>query len=92
DIKGEIYITNSSQLGGATIDASSLLLKGDGTLFITCPIHSDDRKGLCANNYNHTNNSTTDALADDGYKVTLKSTTNNNDGTYTWEYTVEPEQ
>ncbi|MBP5777156.1 MAG: hypothetical protein J6W56_06345 [Prevotella sp.] len=72
-----------------------LKLSGNGTLTVTS--NTTDRVGIYANNnYNITNNNnavtdgTADvsALAATGSTVTRSAVTNNNNGTYTWTYTV----
>lgn len=67
----------------------TLKISGNGTLTVTAT--AVDRKGLYADsNYTNNNNSDPSVLAADGYTVTISDMTNNGDGTYTWTYTVKP--
>ena len=62
-------------------------ISGNGTLTVTAK--KDNRYGLFATNYNEGgNNSNANVLAAEGYTVTRSARTDNNDGTYTWTYTV----
>jgi hypothetical protein len=81
-----IVCKNSSQCIAAKV---SLRISGNGTLSVTA--NDATYKGLFGrNNYNDSNNSTTDRLADydTGETVVLKSKTHNGDGTWTFTYEV----
>jgi hypothetical protein len=76
---------------------SSIKFQGNGTLTITSS--NADCCGISSSNYTTGNNShaTTDAevdvtslLAADGYTVKRSARIDNADGTYTWKYTVKP--
>ena len=67
--------------------SGNLKISGNGTLTVTAK--KDNRYGLFATNYNEGgNNSNANVLAAEGYTVTRSARTDNNDGTYTWTYTV----
>jgi hypothetical protein len=69
---------------------NTLKLSGNGTLTVTAK--SPSRYGIYASNYNNDNNSDASVLAATGYTVIRSDRTNNADGTYTWTYTVAPNQ
>ena len=69
---------------------NTLKLSGNGTLTVTA--ESPSRYGIYASNYNDDNNSDASVLAATGYTVIRSDRTNNADGTYTWTYTVAPNQ
>lgn len=87
-ISGENTITCKKR-SQAIFVAGTLKISGNGTLTVTA--NSVNRRGLYAeSNYNDDNNSDLSVLAADGYTVTISDMTNNGDGTYTWTYTVQP--
>lgn len=65
-----------------------LKLSGYGTLTVTS--NDADGYGIADSNYNPHDPADPNALAADGYTVTLSATSDNGDGTYTWTYTVYP--
>lgn len=77
--------------------SQNLKLQGNGTLTVTS--NNASSCGLYGgNNYNSSNNSyaittvldVSTQLAADGYRVVRSARTDNQDGTYTWTYTVAP--
>ena len=88
DINGTNSITTKNNNYSIYADGT-LKLMGNGTLTVTAKIY--DHYGLYADmNYKSGNNSDATVLAAPGYAVTRSATTNNQDGTYTWTYTVTP--
>ena len=61
---------------------------GNGTLTVTCG--NTAFYGLHSYNYQIDSNTDASVLAADGYTVTRSDMTDNGDGTYTWTYTVAP--
>lgn len=71
--------------------SGTLKLSGSGTLTVT--VSYATRYGLYAtSNYNDDNNSDASVLAATGYTVSRSARTDNGDGTYTWTYTVAPQE
>ena len=71
------------------VDSYNVLkLSGYGTLTVTS--NDADGYGIAGSNYNPHESADHNALAADGYTVTISSRTDNPDGTYTWTYTVKP--
>lgn len=87
-ISGTNAITCKSSFQAIFVDGT-LKISGNGTLTVTAT--AVNRKGLYAeSNYTNNNNSDPSVLAAEGYTVTISDMTNNGDGTYTWTYTVKP--
>ena len=87
-ISGVNTITCKKSSQAIFVDGT-LKISGNGTLTVTA--NSDTRKGLYAeSNYKTNNNSDPGVLAANGYTVTISDKTQNGDGTYTWKYTVKP--
>ena len=97
----EVNDTNTINCKGSfqAVEASyggTLKFKGNGTLTVTTQYSA--RCGLYSNNYKENNNAYTNIseadvssqLAAPGYTVTRSAVINNDDGTYTWTYTVAP--
>lgn len=70
----------------AIYSKGDLKLSGNGTLTVTA--NATSYYGLIGSNYKNGSNSDASVLAADGYTVTRSDVTNNQDGTYTWTYTV----
>ena len=90
-VNGDNSITcpNHTACIGARNSDAILKLSGNGTLTVTA--NDADYYGLSADsNYNISNNSDASVLAATGYTVTRSARTDNADGTYTWTYTVAP--
>lgn len=88
DISGTNTITCKTE-NQAISSNGTLKLMGNGTLTVTA--NTSSRYGLYASsNYKIGNNSDPSVLAAPGYAVTRSATTDNQDGTYTWTYTVAP--
>ena len=88
DISGTNTITCRNHYQAVSVDGT-LKLSGSGTLTVTAK--DANRYGIYANsNYKDSNNSDASVLAATGYTVTRSDVTNNGDGTYTWTYTVTP--
>ena len=88
DINGTNSITTKNHFCSIYADGT-LKLMGNGTLTVTA--NESDLYGLYAyTNYKSGNNSDPSVLAADGYTVTRSATADNDDGTYTWTYTVRP--
>ena len=88
DISGTNTITCKNYDQAITVNGT-LKLKGNGTLTVTA--NASSRYGLYASsNYENSNNSDASVLAANGFTVTRSDMTNNQDGTYTWTYTVMP--
>jgi hypothetical protein len=88
DISGTNTITCKTE-NQAISSNGTLKLKGNGTLTVTA--NTSSRYGLYASsNYKIGNNSDPSVLAAPGYAVTRSDMTDNQDGTYTWTYTVVP--
>ena len=88
DISGANTITCKKE-NQAIFSEGTLKLKGNGTLTVTAKTF--DLYGLYSEtNYKSGNNSDASVLAAPGYAVTRSATTDNDDGTYTWTYTVTP--
>lgn len=88
DIQGEntITCTNHDQ---AVYSGGNLKLKGTGTLTVT--VNGQNEIGLHGRkNYKYVygEEKNVSDLAADGYTVSVSEMTDNNDGTYTWTYTV----
>lgn len=89
DISGANTITCKEKNQAIQVNGM-LKLSGNGTLTVTA--NASSRYGLYASsNYKIGNNSDASVLAADGYTVTRSDMTENQDGTYTWTYTVAPE-
>ena len=89
DISGANTITCKTA-DQAISSEGTLKLMGNGTLTVTAKAY--DLCGLYADlNYKSGNNSDPSVLAAPGYTVTRSATTENQDGTYTWTYTVAPQ-
>jgi hypothetical protein len=84
-LDGTNSITTHS--GQAISTTGMLKLSGNGSLTVT--VTDLDFYGLRGSNYNDTNHTDASVLAADGYTVTRSAVTDNNDGTYTFTYTVE---
>lgn len=90
DISGTNSITCKEKNQAIQVNGT-LKLKGNGTLTVTA--NASNRYGLYASsNYENGNNSDASVLAAPGYTVTRSAKTDNPDGTYTWTYTVTPNQ
>ena len=88
DISGTNTIT-CKKADQAISSEGTLKLMGNGTLTVTA--NTSDYYGLYAKtNYQDGNNSDASVLAAPGYAVTRSDMTDNQDGTYTWTYTVTP--
>lgn len=88
DISGANSITCKEKAQAIQVNGT-LKLSGNGTLTVTA--NDISRYGLYASsNYKNGNNSDASVLAAPGYAVTRSATTDNQDGTYTWTYTVTP--
>ena len=88
DIQGEntITCTNHDQ---AVCSGENLKLKGNGTLTVTVNGRNEiGLRGLSNYNYVFGEEKNVSNLAADGYTVSVSEMTDNNDGTYTWTYTV----
>lgn len=72
-------------------DSGNLLLAADGgEKHLTVTVNSKDNAGLYGDD-NYDNGGDPSALAAPGFTVTRSAMTDNEDGTYTWVYTVAPE-
>ena len=90
DISGTNTITCKNYDQPIFVDGT-LKLSGNGTLTVT--VNYTVFYGLYASsNYSEGNNSVASVLAADGYTVTRSDVTDNGNGTYTWTYTVTPQQ
>ena len=88
DINGANNITCKKEYQAISSEGT-LKLMGNGTLTVTA--NNSDLYGLYAyTNYKSSNNSDPSVLAAPGYAVTRSEMTDNDDGTYTWTYTVRP--
>ncbi len=83
ELSGDNFIKSSM----LAINVSGVLkLTGNGTLTVTT--NSIDEKGIKGNNYG--GNDVPALLAAEGHTVTISEMKDNDDGTYTWTYTVVP--
>ncbi|MBQ4407763.1 MAG: hypothetical protein II852_12245 [Bacteroidales bacterium] len=87
-ISGTNTITCKENSQAIFVDGT-LKISGNGTLTVTA--NYIYRNGLYAeSNYNDNNNSDPSVLAAEGYTVTCSDMIDNGDDTYTWTYTVKP--
>ena len=90
-LSGANSITSTNPIHGdrAISSIGTLYLSGNGTLTVTA--YNNSLYGIGCSNYNSSNNSDPSALAATGYIVSRSDTKDNGDGTYTWTYTVYPQ-
>jgi hypothetical protein len=89
DVNGANNITCKKEYQAISSEGT-LKFMGNGTLTVTA--NNSELYGLYAEtNYKDGNNSDPSVLAAPGYAVTRSATTENQDGTYTWTYTVAPQ-
>ena len=90
-LSGANSITSTNPIHGdrAISSIGTLYLSGNGTLTVTA--YNNSLYGIGCSNYNSSNNSDASALAATGYIVSRSDTKDNGDGTYTWTYTVYPQ-
>ena len=90
-LSGANSITSTDPIHGdrAISSSGTLYLSGNGTLTVTA--YNNSLYGIGCSNYNSSNNSDPSALAATGYIVSRSDTKDNGDGTYTWTYTVYPQ-
>ena len=90
-LSGANSITSTNPIHGdrAISSIGTLYLSGNGTLTVTAK--SIDNCGLYASNYQSGSSTDPSALAATGYIVSRSDTKDNGDGTYTWTYTVYPQ-
>lgn len=88
-----LNLTGSNSISCSNYDETiyskgDLKLSGNGTLTVTA--NATSYYGLSGSNYQSGSNSDPSVLAAPDYTVTRSAVTNNQDGTYTWTYTVAP--
>ena len=90
-LSGANSITSTNPIHGdrAISSIGTLYLSGNGTLTVTA--YNNSLYGIGCSNYNSSNNTDPSALAATGYIVSRSDTKDNGDGTYTWTYTVYPQ-
>lgn len=88
DIQGKNTITCTNH-DRAVYSGKTLKLKGNGTLTVTVKGKNEiGLRGTSNYKYVYGAEKNVSNLAADGYTVSVSEMTNNNDGTYTWTYTV----